>query len=353
METERSEGPVAASEQSIVGGTLTSSMADNPWQVSLRLNGATFCGGVILNENWILTAGYCFYGYANDPVSVVAGSPWRLGTEGQHRGVAHVFDHPAFVHDPRANDLTLLRLDAPLDLGGPHAKAISRLSAADGLAGLPNIGDTARISGYGYLAYPSQGSPSTGLRTLDVSVVNNSAGQAYYPPGMGPTAAQIVAAVPGGGPCQNDAGGPLTVLKDGTRVLAGIISLDHGCGDPLYPGVYTRVSSYEEWIDSVAGKTLFFQAGINNAVGPGPVFSFNVPPGAPALEVFLSQGFTTGFISARAGQMPTDTVNDCRVSGTLGSRVCRVNRPVPGTWYVRLTGRVSQASLNVVIPGVP
>ena len=43
---------------------------------------------------------------------------------------------------------------------------------------------------------------------------------------------------------QGDSGGPLTV---GGK-LVGIVSWSIGCGESEYPGVYTRVSKYIDWI---------------------------------------------------------------------------------------------------------
>ncbi|KAG7334876.1 hypothetical protein KOW79_001472 [Hemibagrus wyckioides] len=47
-----------------------------------------------------------------------------------------------------------------------------------------------------------------------------------------------------------DSGGPMVFKHNETWVQAGIVSFGYGCALPNYPGVYTRVSQYQDWIKS-------------------------------------------------------------------------------------------------------
>lgn len=49
---------------------------------------------------------------------------------------------------------------------------------------------------------------------------------------------------------QGDSGGPLILKKNGRWMQIGIVSFGNKCGEPGYPGVYTRVTQYLDWINS-------------------------------------------------------------------------------------------------------
>ena len=59
--------------------------------------------------------------------------------------------------------------------------------------------------------------------------------------------------------CQGDSGGPIMYYSEMDRVwvLAGLTSYGRGCGLSDYAGVYTRASSYINWIESVIGSGNF------------------------------------------------------------------------------------------------
>ena len=48
--------------------------------------------------------------------------------------------------------------------------------------------------------------------------------------------------------CTNDIGGPLVC----NGKLSGIASLSKGCGSPGYPGLYTKIEAFTNWIEQNA-----------------------------------------------------------------------------------------------------
>lgn len=48
---------------------------------------------------------------------------------------------------------------------------------------------------------------------------------------------------------QGDSGGPLVVREGDVHVLVGVVSSGIGCGSKSFPGVYSRVSSFVDWIN--------------------------------------------------------------------------------------------------------
>uniref|UniRef100_A0A915JE94 Peptidase S1 domain-containing protein n=1 Tax=Romanomermis culicivorax TaxID=13658 RepID=A0A915JE94_ROMCU len=57
--------------------------------------------------------------------------------------------------------------------------------------------------------------------------------------------------------CQGDSGGPLIMpMRDSNNlskiyfVLVGAVSFGDGCAEPNRPGIYTRISTYLDWLNT-------------------------------------------------------------------------------------------------------
>ncbi|AEI62017.1 trypsin-like serine protease [Corallococcus macrosporus] len=337
----------ATIEQDIVGGTTTTINA-NPWQVSLR-RGGHWCGGSILNKDWILTAAHCVDGYTVS--SIVAGSTSSTSTSsGQTRNVAQVIIHEDY--GSAGNDVALLRLATSLSLNGTTVAAIPRVSAADAASGATNPGVVARVTGWG--ATSSGGSGSSTLRTVDVNVISNTEAQQSYPNEyIGPD--QIGAKAPGKDSCQGDSGGPLTVMHNGVRKLAGVVSWGYGCADSRYPGMYARVSHFEAWVDAKlsgtnpppTGTTLLSQTNLSGSSSTWRHFSISVPAGTTSLKVVQAGGSGDADLYVRRGSQPTTSAYDCRPYSAGNNENCDFTNPASGTWYVSVRGYSSYSGVSV------
>ena len=255
---------VAQSEDSlsdtrIINGVPVS-IEEVPWQVALMLSSepddfyGQFCGGSIVSADWIVTAAHCLPGKAAADVEVLAGVT-TLGEPGSTRvAVEEIISHPQYNDSTLENDVALIKLANPLDLSGAEKTPIA-LPFMQQASSWPAAGDPATVSGWGNTS-TTNGVYPTDLMAAVVDVLTDpsetqcgSYPTPEYLPDLMLCAAEISL---GKDSCQGDSGGPLAVEVSGTWTLAGIVSWGYGCADPIYPGVYTRVTSYLNWITSEA-----------------------------------------------------------------------------------------------------
>ncbi|XP_033213880.1 trypsin epsilon-like [Belonocnema kinseyi] len=102
----------------IVGGEPTTIEAV-PHQVSLQAYGFSYCGGSIVSETWVLTAGHCTVSYPAKWISVRAGTT-HFSSGGTVHPVAKVVRHKNYrtnLYGVPENDVALLQLKTPFELG--------------------------------------------------------------------------------------------------------------------------------------------------------------------------------------------------------------------------------------------
>ncbi|KAK4020471.1 hypothetical protein OUZ56_002446 [Daphnia magna] len=244
----------------IVGGTVVEPNS-LPFQISLQRRSALgsysqSCGGSILDANVIIDAAHCVRGVDATILRVVAGEHSLRTDSGleQNRGVASFKIHEEYRPLTFENDISLLFLDAPLDLSVPSAQAIFLPPPTEEFD--PASGLMLTVSGWGTTS--SGGIISDELRRVEVPVVSDADCNAAYggtadAPAVFPS--MICAGDTSNGgidSCQGDSGGPLFVLPlDGNAAEArqvGIVSWGQGCALAAYPGVYTQVSYFLDWI---------------------------------------------------------------------------------------------------------
>lgn len=249
----------------IVGGRK-SRPGEFPFQVRLNIRsrrGSGICGGIVLDENHILTAAHCVTGCVSHYLTTTTIDKSEvLATVGDHAIKAQDGEQDVEIeritpHEKydacnfyaNDNDIAIVKTSTKLNfrftndgygsINRPCLPKNSTLSYKDG--------ESVIVSGWG-VTRENSGALSNILRFVSIPVVNNSKCQEVY--GTRVTDSHVCAGFQAGGKdsCQGDSGGPLVRIVDNKYELVGIVSFGYGCAQPGAFGVYTRVASYLDWI---------------------------------------------------------------------------------------------------------
>jgi secreted trypsin-like serine protease len=273
----------SAVELRIVGGEPAAGDAW-PWQVMVIIptmtngkKGFGLCGGSLIGQQWVLTAAHCFtHGWdRSQPIEVAE----RLATakikaysdidfKSLHRVAAPVL-HSGYNQDTSENDIALLHLGETA-----RSQAVPPLLASN--RELENPPGHVIVTGWGRMREIKQVENgfidvATGAPVRPEDVEPNRLMQVELPlvatdqcresnggGGWAINERNLCAGGEGGkDSCQGDSGGPVVVhTSRGRWVQVGIVSWGLGCARKNYPGVYTRVSAFGDWIRSTVGHDL-------------------------------------------------------------------------------------------------
>lgn len=232
----------------VVGGELAR-LGEHPWIVSVALAGypagaAHFCGGSLIDENWVLTAAHCVEDMAAGSIRLHAGSN-DLQTGGQLRNVTRIVIHEDWDDRTNENDIALLQVTSPFDFEADHISAINYLETVTDYETQAADGELLSVIGWGHTR---EGATQTErfLRKVTVPVIKAETCNSNY--GGTVLDGMFCAGIGGKDSCQGDSGGPISTLTDDPQQV-GIVSWGYGCARTNYPGVYTRLADYSNWID--------------------------------------------------------------------------------------------------------
>ncbi|GAU91673.1 hypothetical protein RvY_03883 [Ramazzottius varieornatus] len=236
-----------------------------PWQVALLdiRQGRQSCGGSIVSNEWILTAGHCCKAV---PAALPVPSDFKvlvgahvLRSSSQQQPFAEVIPlsqihiHPDYDKPlPFANDVCLLKLAKPV-IFNEH---ISPACLSDGSTKTEQA--TCIVIGWGETEprgpFASTGpkvgetqATSLNLQQAPATIMPQETCKASY---RGLITADMMCASAGPhSSCRGDSGGPLVCEdEEGKFRLSGIVSWSKGCSRPGNPSVYARVNYALPWI---------------------------------------------------------------------------------------------------------
>ncbi|XP_045482622.1 uncharacterized protein LOC123686492 isoform X2 [Harmonia axyridis] len=233
----------------IVGGK-NAGMGSWPWQAALYKEGEFQCGGSLISDKWLISAGHCFYKSQREywvarlgalRRSTALPSPYE-----QINPLQKIFIHPGYEHNGFVNDIALLKLRNPARFSD-YVRPVCLPKAEESLE--DDVQCT--ILGWGQLS--EVGRIFHTLQEVQVPVISTEEcrKRTIFLPLYNITEEMFCAGYDRGGrdACLGDSGGPFICPEESGRwVIQGITSNGYGCARANRPGVYTKVSSYINWI---------------------------------------------------------------------------------------------------------
>lgn len=236
-------------QRQVIGGGDTE-ITQWPWQVQL-IKGGAFCSGSLISDQWVITAAHCLDGTGATSVRLGTSELWSGGVL---KGVVQEIIHPNYDDESFDEDIALIQLDQPVTFSA-SIQPIGLVSAAQEPE-LAGDGVLATVTGWGVRR---DGQQPSQMQASDMPVISPEAcrNSAYSDSEI--TDQMICAGFVEGGvdACGGDSGGPLVVRdRIGGYRLAGLTSWGNDCALEGFPGVYTRVSKYVDWVGTQTGLTL-------------------------------------------------------------------------------------------------
>uniref|UniRef100_A0A182QR03 Peptidase S1 domain-containing protein n=1 Tax=Anopheles farauti TaxID=69004 RepID=A0A182QR03_9DIPT len=242
-------------DQNLIVGGVAARHGEFPHMVRLSMPNdygelVPQCGATLISDQWVMTAAHCIAS-----TTIVA----RLGElkEGDDTfgdpievQVVQIQKHPNYKARTVYNDIALLKLASPVSFSSRIRPACLYTSSTV---------DRTKSVAIGFGATQAFGTASQELLKVSLNIFTTEACAKFFlrsrrvPQGLQST--HLCAGFLNGGrdTCTGDSGGPLQIYSNDDACspqVIGITSFGIGCGSST-PGIYTRVSEYVDWIESI------------------------------------------------------------------------------------------------------
>ncbi|XP_069417227.1 serine protease 44-like [Ovis canadensis] len=224
-----------------------------PWQVSLQVNQRHICGGSLIASRWVLTAAHCIFGHVEYTVKMgdtqLQHTSTRAVTVPVKDIVIHQYFNPVGLIE---NDIALALLAFPVNFSA----SIQPVCLPE-KAFMVQAGTECWVTGWGKVneedaTVELQEAELNILRYETCNEVLSEKLESHFD--VVKEGAVCATSSRGKDACQGDSGGPLVCEFNNSWVQVGIVSWGIGCGRRGYPGVYTEVSFYKDWIIARVSK---------------------------------------------------------------------------------------------------